>query len=85
MMYKVAVNMSKVKRRLEANGVKILLKPTVGVYVKGDTPDDAGANAIDKVCKEIKENKKTKSVEKLIKDVRQEISVIKIRVHKPNG
>ncbi len=84
-MYKVAVNMSKVKRRLEANGVKIHLKPTVVVYVKGDTPDDACANAIDKVCKEIKENKKTKSVEKLIKDVRQEISVVKIRVHKPNG
>ena len=85
MMYKVAINMSKVKRRLEANGVKIHLKTTVVVYVKADTPDDACANAIDKVCKEIKENKKTKSVEKLIKDVRGQISVTKIRIHKPNG
>ena len=58
MMYKVAINMSKVKQRLEANGVKIHLKTTVVVYVKADTPDDACANAIDKVCKEIKENKK---------------------------
>ncbi len=84
-MYKVAVNMSKVKRRLEANGVKIHLKPTVVVYVKADTPDDACANAIDKVLKEIKENKKTKSVEKLVKDIKSQISVVKVRIYKRNA
>ena len=85
MMYEVDINMSKVKRRLESNGVKIHLKAKVTVMVTATTPDDACANAINKVCKEIKENKKTQVVENLIKDVKQQISVIKVRPHKKNG
>ena len=85
MMYKVEINMMKVKRRLEANGVKIHLKPKIAVVVTADTPDDACANAINKVCKEIKENKRTKAVEKLLTDVKEKISVIKVRPYKKNG
>lgn len=85
MMYKVEINMMKVKRRLEANGVKIHLKPKITVVVTADTPDDACANAINKVCKEIKENKRTKAVEKLLTDVKEKISVIKVRPYKKNG
>ena len=84
-MYKVDINMSKVKRRLESNGVKIHLKPKITVVVTADTPDDACANAINKVCKEIKENKRTKAVEKLLTDVKEKISVIKVRPYKKNG
>ncbi len=59
MTYTVEINMKKVKKKLIDSGVKTHLKPIVTVSVEASTPDEACANAIDKVLKEIKENKKT--------------------------
>lgn len=79
MMYTVEINMKKVKKKLIDSGVKTHLKPLVTVSVKASTPDEACANAIDKVLKEIKENKRTTRVTELVKDIRHEISVVKVR------
>jgi lipoate synthase len=71
--------MKKVKKKLIDSGVKTHLKPIVTVSVEASTPDEACANAIDKVLKEIKENKETAKVVQLVKDIRHEISVVKVR------
>jgi predicted GTPase len=79
MTYTVEINMKKVKKKLIDSGVKTHLKPIVTVSVEASTPDEACANAIDKVLKEIKENKETAKVVQLVKDIRHEISVVKVR------
>ena len=78
-MYEVEINMTKVKKKLIDSGVKTHLKPIVTVSVEASTPDEACANAIDKVLKEIKGNKRTAKVMELVKDIRHEISVVKVR------
>jgi hypothetical protein len=79
MTYTVEINMKKVKKKLIDSGVKTHLKPIVTVSVEASTPDEACANAIDKVLKEIKGNKRTAKVMELVKDIRHEISVVKVR------
>ena len=71
--------MKKVKKKLMDSGVKTHLKPIVTVSVEASTPDEACANAIDKVLKEIKGNKRTAKVMELVKYMRHEISAVKGR------
>ena len=79
MLYRVHINMEKIIREMDRNGIKIHNTKDTMVFVNAKDPDEACKIAIDKVCTDIVTERKTTNIQDMVKKLRKVVSVRKVR------
>ena len=79
MLYRVHINIEKIIKEIDRNGIKIHNTRDTMVFVNAKDPDEACKIAIDKVCTDIVTERKTTNIENMVKRLRKVVSVKKVR------
>ena len=82
MLYRVVINMTKVMDEMTQLGIESHNNKTTTVYVDTKSPDDACAEGIRKVCKEILLERNTTRIKQLAKKILKTVSVKSARAKK---
>lgn len=85
MLYTVRIDMSKMRKELNQHKISVHSKTFTVVYVEADSPDDACASAIRKVCSDIAIDKSSANNRQLAKKASGIISVTAVRKKNSGG
>jgi len=85
MIYKITVDISKVLPELKKRKIAIYKEKFAFIFLEAINPDDACKKAIEEICQNIYQQKRTASMKKFVLSVKELISVKKIERIKPHG